>query len=68
MRLILERGIQGGQHPVSAEHLATDMEEMPFRFNRRDGSGLRDPTSSLFISPILASYLRTTKTPAASVR
>jgi hypothetical protein len=68
MRLILKRGIQGGQHHVSAEHLATYMEEISFRFNRRDGSGLRDPISSLVISPILASYLRTTKTPVASVR
>jgi transposase-like protein len=51
---LLKRGIMGSWHHISAKHLAAYLEEMTFRFNRRENSDLFiDTLRHMVTSPVL---------------
>jgi transposase-like protein len=51
---LLKRGIMGTWHRVSAKHLASYLEEMSFRFNRRKRSDLfMDTLRHMITAPVL---------------
>jgi len=51
---LLKRGIAGTWHHISAKHLATYLEEMEFRFNRRKNSDLfLDSLRHMVTAPVL---------------
>lgn len=51
---LLKRGIMGSWHKISAKHLASYLEEMSFRFNRRNRSDLfLDTLRHMVTAPVL---------------
>lgn len=63
---LLKRGIMGTWHRISAKHLAAYLEEMEFRFNRRDRSDLFvDTLRHMVTAPVLTFKKLTKETEAA---
>jgi ISXO2-like transposase domain len=57
---LLKRGIMGTWHKVSSKHLAAYLEEMTFRFNRRNSKTLFLETLQHMITADSLSYERLT--------
>ena len=58
---LLKRGIMGTWHNVSAKHLAAYLDEMTFRFNRRDHSDLFIDTLRHMITAPVLTFKKLTK-------
>jgi transposase-like protein len=65
---LLKRGIIGSWHKISAKHLASYLDEMTFRFNRRNRSDLFiDTLRHMITAPTLTFDNLTAKPPAEQV-
>jgi len=57
---LFERGLRGSWHKLSAKHMQAYLEEMSFRFNRRDNSDLFVDTLRQMITAPVLTYERLT--------
>jgi transposase-like protein len=62
---LLKRGIMGSWHRLSPKHLAAYLEEMSFRFNRRDSSTLFQDTLRHMVTAPVLTFANLTKEKAA---
>jgi hypothetical protein len=62
---LLKRGIMGTWHNISAKHLAAYLDEMSFRFNRRESSTLFQDTLSHMVGAPVLTFETLTKKKAA---
>ena len=62
---LLKRGIAGTWHRISAKHLASYLEEMEFRFNRRNRSDLFVDTLRHMVTSSVLTFEKLTKETAA---
>ncbi len=62
---LLKRGIMGTWHRISAKHLASYLEEMEFRFNRRGNSNLFIDTLRHMVTASVLTFEKLTKEQAA---
>lgn len=63
---LLKRGIAGTWHRISAKHLASYLEEMEFRFNRRNRSDLFVDTLRHMVTAPVLTFKKLTKETAAA--
>lgn len=62
---LLKRGIMGTWHNISAKHLAAYLDEMCFRFNRRESNTLFQDTLRHMVSAPVLTFEKLTKKKAA---
>ena len=62
---LLKRGIMGTWHRLSAKHLPAYLEEMEFRFNRRNNTDLFVDTLRHMITSPALTFEELTQNPAA---